>query len=89
MLLSLLLVGGLGALLRWYFGKQRWYVGVAFLVVAFPLSIVGLLGLSLELGVQNPTPGTVGTEAFVGSMVGAFLLSSSLPSFLDAEESEK
>lgn len=30
MILSLLLVAGLGSLLRWYFGKQQWYVGVAY-----------------------------------------------------------
>lgn len=88
MLLSLLLVGGLGAALRWYFGKQRWYMGLLFFIVLTPLSLFGLLSLALMMGV-DATVATAWTEAFTGSLVGAFLLSSSAGYFLDRDETKE
>lgn len=88
MLLSLLLVGGLGAVLRWLVGKQPWYWGVLFFIVAYPVSLIVLLMISLQMGI-DATPASVGTEAWTGALVGALFLSSSLMPFGSGEKKQK
>jgi hypothetical protein len=74
---SILIPIVLGFLMRFYLGKQRWYFGVLFFVIVYPVCLVGLVGLYLNLGLSGSSVlETAGSNSIWGSAIGALLLSS-------------
>ena len=77
MIPSFLLFGGVGAICRWMFGKQPWWVGLLFFFVLWPVAVVLMLGIYVELGYDaSYITRAAGRDGFSGAVVGALVLSS-------------
>jgi len=76
MLFSVLIVGGLAGLARYFFGKQSWWVGVLFFLLSYPVAVVMLFAwYKRGSGAVQGAIGSAGSHAFFGALIGAILLS--------------
>lgn len=75
---SILLPAFLGLVARMTLGHQRWYWGILFFLLAYPIAVVVLTGLYLGLGGSGaPVVRLAGQNAFFGALAGAILLCAS------------